>query len=114
MKMIPKTKIDAENELFYAYNRASRAAVDSVMVVREASGDEAFFGTDEQIAAEAKTEYGQSDAGKAALADLTAKIQQGLIAGMRMGRSDFKAELPRLVKREVMQKKMNKDHKETK
>ena len=46
MKMIPKTKIDAENQLFYAYNTASRAAVTVVMSIREAANSEAFDGSD--------------------------------------------------------------------
>ena len=105
MKMIPKTKIDAENQLFYAYNTASRAAVTVVMSIREAANSEAFDGSDASVAAISETEYGKSDAGKAALAELKTKIQAAIIAGMRMGKADFKSELPNLVKREVVQKK---------
>lgn len=104
--MIPKTKIDAENQLFYVYNTASQNAVNKILEIRSASNSETFDGTDEQIAVILTTEYGNSEAGKVAILELQILINSAVEAGNKIRITTFKQELPDLVSRTIKQKEM--------
>lgn len=104
--MIPKTKIDAENQLFYVYNTASQNAVNKILEIRSASNSETFDGTDEQITSILTTEYGNSEAGKVAISELQVLINSVVEAGNKIRITTFKQELPDLVSRAIKQKEM--------
>lgn len=104
MKMIPKTKIDAENQLFYVYNAAAQNAVNKILEIRSASNSETFDGTDEQITILLTTEYGNSETGKVAIQELQVLISSAIESGNKVRITTFKEDLPNLVSRAIEQK----------
>lgn len=111
MKMIPKSKIDAQNQLFYAYNSAAQNVVATILEIREASQSETFDGTDAQLTILNDTEYGKSETGKLTIKTLQDKILIAIEAGKKASILNFKSILPDLVSRAIQQKASNKEMK---